>query len=268
VPLFIGKAFYGFFVLSDLASVNKLNWEDRDLIFAVSKQLGNYISLHEANEQLAQAKQFDAFHRMSAFLVHDLKNVQAQLSLVSSNAAKHRNNPDFIDDVFETVDSATSRLGHVLSQLRNKQLVQSSTSVTNINQLIEQVVAQRNLNSPQVSFEAASDCHMAIDYDTFYAVINHLLQNAQEATSVNGSVKISLYQQDQLICLKIADNGSGMSADFIAKRLYKPFDTTKGNAGMGIGVFEAKQFVEGIAGTIKVESIEGKGTTFTLSLPI
>jgi hypothetical protein len=83
------------------------------LIFAVSKQLGNYISLHEANEQLAQAKQFDAFHRMSAFLVHDLKNVQAQLSLVSSNAAKHRNNPDFIDDVFETVDSATSRLGHV-----------------------------------------------------------------------------------------------------------------------------------------------------------
>jgi putative PEP-CTERM system histidine kinase len=268
VPLFIGKAFYGFFVLSDLASVNKLNWEDRDLIFAVSKQLGNYISLHEANEQLAQAKQFDAFHRMSAFLVHDLKNVQAQLSLVSSNAAKHRNNPDFIDDVFETVDSATSRLGHVLSQLRNKQLVQSSTSVTNINQLIEQVVTQRNLNSPQVSFEAASDCHMAIDYDTFYAVINHLLQNAQEATSVNGSVKISLYQQDQLICLKIADNGSGMSADFIAKRLYKPFDTTKGNAGMGIGVFEAKQFVEGIAGTIKVESIEGKGTTFTLSLPI
>jgi putative PEP-CTERM system histidine kinase len=268
VPLFIGKVFYGFFVLSDLTSVNKLNWEDRDLIFAVSKQLGNYISLHEANEQLAQAKQFDAFHRMSAFLVHDLKNVQAQLSLVSSNAAKHRNNPDFIDDVFETVDSATSRLGHVLSQLRNKQIVQSSTSVTNINQLIEQVVAQRNLNSPQVSFEAASDCHMAIDYDTFYAVINHLLQNAQEATSVNGSVKISLYQQDQLICLKIADNGSGMSADFIAKRLYKPFDTTKGNAGMGIGVFEAKQFVEGIAGTIKVESIEGKGTTFTLSLPI
>lgn len=81
VPLFIGNVFYGFFVLSDLHSVNKLNWEDRDLLFAVSKQLGNYISLHEANDQLAQAKQFDAFHRMSAFLVHDLKNAQAQFSL-------------------------------------------------------------------------------------------------------------------------------------------------------------------------------------------
>ena len=268
VPLYIANAFYGFFVLSNLGSVKQLNWEDRDLLFAVSKQLGNYISLHQANEQLAQAKQFDAFHRMSAFLVHDLKNVQAQLSLISSNATKHRENPDFIDDVFATVESANSRLGHVLSQLRNKQSFQSSHRDTNIGQLVAKVVTQCNLSQPKVSLEVSSDCHMSIDYDTFYAVINHLVQNAQEATENNGWVKVNLAVENGNVCLQIADNGCGMSADFIEQRLFKPFDTTKGNAGMGIGVFEAKQFVEAIAGTINVASTQGRGTKFTLTIPI
>lgn len=268
LPLFMGNRFYGFFMLANIGDVKQLNWEDRDLLFAVSKQLSHLISLHEANEQLAQAKQFDTFNRMSAFLVHDLKNVQAQLAMVNSNAEKHRDNPDFIDDVFETVESATSRLEQVLSQLRNKQMVQSVQRDTDINQLIIAVVAQCNSRQPKVNFEAISDCRMSIDYDTFSAVLNHLLQNAQEATAVTGWVNISAAIQNGLLRVQIADNGSGMSADFIDKRLFKPFDTTKGNAGMGIGVFEAKQFVESMGGSIKVDSVANTGTTFTLTLPI
>jgi signal transduction histidine kinase len=99
-------------------------------------------------------------------------------------------------------------------------------------------------------------------------VLNHLLQNAQEATAVTGWVNISAAIQNGLLRVQIADNGSGMSADFIDKRLFKPFDTTKGNAGMGIGVFEAKQFVESMGGSIKVDSVANTGTTFTLTLPI
>ena len=110
MPIFIGKAFYGLFVLADESKIKQLNWEDRDLLFAVSKQLGNFISLYEATDKLSESKQFDAFNRMSAFLVHDLKNVQAQLALITTNAEKHRDNPEFIDDVFETVESATQRL--------------------------------------------------------------------------------------------------------------------------------------------------------------
>ncbi|MBA6336405.1 PEP-CTERM system histidine kinase PrsK [Colwellia sp. BRX8-7] len=268
VPIFIGKAFYGMFILAGKNEVKQLNWEDRDLLFAISKQLGNFVSLHEANDKLAESKQFDAFNRMSAFLVHDLKNVQAQLALITSNAEKHRDNPEFIADVFETVESATERLSKVLSQLRNKQAAQSKSELVDISAIINSVIEQRNIELPKVTFDKINHCEMAIDNETFHSVLNHLIQNAQEATSKDGWVKVELTQIENHIGIKISDNGCGMSADFINNRLFKPFDTTKGNAGMGIGVFEAKQFVEGIAGIIKVESIENKGTVFIIDLPI
>jgi putative PEP-CTERM system histidine kinase len=268
VPIFIGKAFYGMFTLAGKNETKQLNWEDRDLLFAISKQLGNFVSLHEANDKLAESKQFDAFNRMSAFLVHDLKNVQAQLALIGTNAKKHGDNPEFIADVFETVESATERLSKVLSQLRNKQVAQSESLLVDISELINSVVKQRNISLPLVTFENVNNCEMAIDGDTFHSVLNHLIQNAQEATNKQGWVKVELTQQEKHIGIKITDNGCGMSESFINNRLFKPFDTTKGNAGMGIGVFEAKQFIEGIAGLLKVESIEGEGTIFIIDLPI
>ena len=268
VPIFIGKAFYGFFVLSNSGEENKLNWEDRDLLFAIAKQLGNFISLNEANDKLAESKQFDAFNQMSAFLVHDLKNIQAQLGLITSNATQHRDNPEFVDDVFETVESATERLAKVLTQLRNKQVAQSTSKKVDLGDIIERVVAQRNVIQPQVAIKKKESCLKVIDDERFFSVINHLIQNAQEATSADGWVEITLENQQNAINIVVSDNGCGMSENFIKTRLFKPFDTTKGNAGMGIGVFEAKQFFESLAGRLTVESIEGQGTKMIIFLPV
>lgn len=273
VPIFIGKAFYGFFVLSNSDEHNKLNWEDRDLLFAVAKQLGNFISLNEANDKLAESKQFDAFNQMSAFLVHDLKNVQAQLALITSNATQHRDNAEFVDDVFETVESATERLAKVLAQLRNKQAApltskKASSKRVNLGDIIERVIAQRNVMQPQVTINNKEKCLATIDDERFFSVMNHLIQNAQEATSDDGRVKITIDKQQESISIIVSDNGCGMSENFIKSRLFKPFDTTKGNAGMGIGVFEAKQFFESVAGSLTVESIEGQGTKMIICLPV
>ncbi len=268
VPIFIGKAFYGLFVLADENKIKQLNWEDRDLLFAVSKQLGNFISLYEATDKLTESKQFDAFNRMSAFLVHDLKNVQAQLALITTNAEKHRDNPAFIDDVFETVESATERLAKVLSQLRKKQVEQSSNRKIDLAEIIDKVVSQCNVQQPHVSFEHDGNCCSLIDHEAFHSVMHHLIQNAQEATENHGWVKVTLAEKKRTIRITIEDNGCGMSEEFINTRLFRPFDTTKGNAGMGIGVFEAKQFFESMAGIIKVESIPKRGTVFTIDLPL
>ncbi|MGJ8693918.1 MAG: XrtA/PEP-CTERM system histidine kinase PrsK [Thalassotalea sp.] len=268
VPIFIGKALYGMFVLAGNEEVKPLNWEDRDLLFAISKQLGNFISLHEANDRIAESKQFDAFNRMSAFLVHDLKNVQAQLGLINDNAVKHRNNPAFVDDVFETVESATNRLDKMLTQLRNKQAEQSTTKKIDIVPVVGKVVEQRNVNKPAVTFTAIDQCVLSVDAESLHSVLNHLIQNAQEATAQDGWIKVDVTSTDIDVVITITDNGTGMSEEFIKTRLFKPFDTTKGNAGMGIGVFEAKQFFEGNAGSLTVESVEHEGTTFILMLPL
>ena len=268
VPILIGKDFYGFFVLSNSSEENKLNWEDRDLLFAISKQLGNFISLNEANDKLAEAKQFDAFNQMSAFLVHDLKNIQAQLALITSNAIQHRNNPEFVDDVFETVESATERLAKVLTQLRNKQVAQSTSRKVDLGDIIERVIAQRNVIQPQVNLQKKENCLATLDDERFFSVMNHLIQNAQEASAADGKVDVILDNQGNKINIVVSDNGCGMSATFVKNRLFKPFDTTKGNAGMGIGVFEAKQFFESVAGSLTVESIEGQGTKMMICLPL
>jgi putative PEP-CTERM system histidine kinase len=268
VPIFIGKDFYGFFILANSDEENKLNWEDRDLLFAIAKQLGNFISLNEANDKLAESKQFDAFNQMSAFLVHDLKNIQAQLALITSNAIQHRDNPDFVDDVFETVESATERLAKVLAQLRNKQVAQSNSKSVELGDIIEKVVKQCNVRQPQVIINHQTACLATIDDERFFSVMNHLIQNAQEATTDDGWVKITLTKNQNRINIVVSDNGCGMSGSFIKTRLFKPFDTTKGNAGMGIGVFEAKQFFESIEGSLTVESVEGQGTKMIISLPL
>jgi putative PEP-CTERM system histidine kinase len=268
VPVMFNHELYGFFLLSNPRQTKQmLNWEDRDLLSTVSMQLSHYISLNEANSELSQAKQFDAFNRMSAFLVHDLKNVQAQLALITTNAEKHKDNPEFISDVFETVESATNRLAKVLSQLRNKQVEQSKNKPTNIAKLLEKVALQCNVRQPKVAFEYHQECMVLIDQDSFHSVMNHLIQNAQEATLDNGWVKLSLIENNQSISITIEDNGCGMSEEFVKTRLFRPFDSTKGNAGMGIGVFEAKQFFESIDGILKVDSVANKGTLFTIELP-
>lgn len=267
VPIFIGKNFYGLFIFATDKVLTKLNWEDRDLFFAICQQLGNVLSLHEANDKIAESKQFDAFNRMSAFLVHDLKNIQAQLGLITTNAEKHRDNPEFIDDVFETVESATERLDKVLSQLRNKQVAQAKINTVNVNHVLTKVVEQRNVKLPLVEYSTTGDYVVTVDKDVLFSVLNHLIQNAQEATAADDWVKVSLSSVSNGIQVIIEDNGCGMSKSFIEKRLFKPFDTTKGNAGMGIGVYEAKQFIESVFGVIKVESEEGVGSKFIVNIP-
>ena len=267
IPIFKNDCVCGFFLLALPQGRSLLNWEDRDLLFAISKQLSNYMSLNEANDSLAESKQFDAFHRMSAFLVHDLKNIQAQLSLINANAKRHRDNPAFIDDVFETIDSATKRLDKVLNQLRNKQVAESSKKRVSVNQLMAKVAKQRNVATPKVTLEVSVEIEIVIDQETFYSVLNHLVQNAQEATGSEGWVKIKAELIANNLNIAVLDNGCGMSGDFIKNRLFRPFDTTKGNAGMGIGVYEAKQFIESIGGTMQVTSFENEGSTFQLTIP-
>ncbi|WP_114327593.1 XrtA/PEP-CTERM system histidine kinase PrsK [Candidatus Colwellia aromaticivorans] len=267
IPIFKKKEVSGFFLLSLPNGRSFLNWEDRDLLFAVSKQLSNYMSLNEVNDSLAESKQFEAFHRMSAFLVHDLKNIQAQLGLINANAKRHRDNPEFISDVFETIDSATDKLDKVLTQLRNKQVAESTKKCINVGKLLKQIALQRNVMMPQVILEVSAEIEIVIEQETFYSVLNHIVQNAQEATKDDGWVKIRADIIAESLHIAVLDNGCGMSNDFIKNRLFKPFDTTKGNAGMGIGVYEAKQFIENSSGTMQVTSFEGEGSIFHLTIP-
>jgi signal transduction histidine kinase len=97
--------------------------------------------------------------------------------------------------------------------------------------------------------------------------IGHLIQNAIEATSRNGEVRICLMRQENSAIIEIIDTGHGMSEQFIREKLFRPFESTK-SSGMGIGVFESREYVCELGGQLKVISSKSDGTTFHIMLPL
>lgn len=268
VPFIHQVELIGFAVLARSRAGIKTNWEDRDLLLTAARQISSYLVLLRANEELLDAQQFDAFNRLSAYVVHDLKNIVAQLSLVVSNAAKHKENPEFMKDAIETVDNATKKMNKMLVSLRSGKLEKSPPKRVSMSKLMQEVVERRKIDRPVPALENCDSGSVVwSDYDRLLNVMEHLVHNAQQATADSGWVKIYIDRDDDNIVVRISDNGCGMDSGFIKERLFKPFQTTKGNAGMGIGVYEAREHFSSMGGNMAVVSEVGKGTEFTIQLP-
>ncbi|NKC12950.1 MAG: PEP-CTERM system histidine kinase PrsK [Gammaproteobacteria bacterium] len=268
VPLIYGESLIGFIILARSAAARRLNWEDTDLLKTMGRQAATHLAMMRASEALAEARQFEAFNRLSSFVVHDLKNVAAQLSLVTANAKRHLDNPEFVADAMSTVENATARMNRMLAHLRKGKIEETATKVINIGPVMEKVVEARSADQPRPELKVVNPgLTVNADPERLATVVEHIVQNAQEATENDGEVVVSLRFDEDSVVIEIADSGCGMDADFIASRLFKPFDTTKGNAGMGIGVYESREFVESCGGELEVNSNKGLGTTFALRFP-
>lgn len=270
IPIFQQQQPWGYFLLKPNPTEDlRLNWELRDYLKAVTEQISSYLFLTEASQQLSENAQFMAFSRMSAFVVHDLKNVKAQIDMLLKNAQRHKQNPEFIDDAFTTIEAMQSRLQNMLGQLTNKQAATEQIRLVNLNSLIEKLIAERcQTLLPLPKLQKAESIELQIDPERLENVLYHLIDNAQQATSDDGLIFIRLGTEGELATLTITDTGCGMSEEFIQNRLFKPFDTTKGNAGMGIGAYDALTFAKQYGGSLTVSSEVGKGTTFTMQLPL
>ena len=270
LPLYKDEQIWGFAILApgDSEKIN-LNWEVRDYLNAVAEQVSMFLFHHEAAQTVAENAQFAAFSRMSAFVVHDLKNVLAQIDLILANAVQHKHNPEFIDDTFETLEHTKARMDKMLKQLTDKKLENKGTHAAFLlSEIVKEVVETRCMGlQPIPKVHCVSEGKVFVDKEKLSNVLYHLINNAQQATDDNGSIDIVLTEdkQSQRQLLMIEDTGVGMDQSFIDHRLFKPFDTTKGNAGMGIGAYDAKTYIESIGGKLDVKSEIGKGTCFTLA---
>ena len=273
IPLIHADQLMGFIILSTPRATRQINWEDRDLLKTVGLQIAGQLALLETTEALMDARQFEAFNRLSSYVVHDLKNVNAQLALVVSNSRQHKDNPAFVEDAFSTVENAVNKMNRMLAQLRKGEHERSMARVTDLDSVLEECVALRSGGNPVPQLVKPGDSiQLLTDHDKLVNVLSHLLQNAQEATSAEGWVQIRAQVQnddsDRVVVIEISDNGCGMTEEFIRDKLFRPFMTTKGNAGMGIGAYESREFVLSQGGDLKVESTPGEGTRFTIRLPV
>lgn len=271
IPMFQAKSLFGFIILLQPRVQRNINWEDRDLIKTAATQVASYLALSEASAELADARQFEAFNRLSAYVVHDLKNVVGQLSLVVSNSKKFSDNKAFVEDAFATVDNAVNKMQKMLAQLRQGRAVEQRAKAVKLLPIVQTVVEKRAVGRPCPLYEPVKESfrpYVVAEGDRLEAVIEHIVQNAQEATSDEGSVIIRVLDENGCAVVEVEDSGCGMDREFIRNRLFRPFDTTKGNAGMGIGVYESREFIRALGGDVLVNSEPGIGSVFRLRIPV
>jgi len=270
VPLIYNDLLIGFIVLDhSSARKNTFNWEDSDLLKTAARQVAAFLEQMNASEALAEARQFENFNKVSTYVVHDIKNLVAQLSLISSNAEKHKDNPLFMEDVFKTINNSVLKMNKMMGVLSGK-VATSQSSKVNIVSVLEELVHNRQIAGgapvPILGCESSSYIVKA-DKNQLLSILGHLIQNAQDATDDAGKITISQKRSTDGVVIEIEDTGCGMSEDFVKNKLFKPFKTTKGSKGMGIGVYESREIILAIGGQIEVRSEINVGTCFTLTIP-
>jgi signal transduction histidine kinase len=109
---------------------------------------------------------------------------------------------------------------------------------------------------------------VSIDRDKLAMALTHAIRNAQDATGPAGNIEIDLETRGAWAEIRITDNGCGMRPEFIRDSLFKPFKSTKGAKGMGIGAYQIRETVRTAGGEVVVKSELEKGTTVCLSLPL
>jgi len=267
VPLAQGPELLGFVVLARPRAPVDVNWEVRDLLKTASRQAASYLAQLAASEALLEARKFDAFNRMSAFVVHDLKNLVAQLSLMLKNAERHRDKPEFQRDMLATVENVVQRMNQLLLQLRSGATPVDKPAPVALEPIVRRVEAAKSVPPRRVAVEvAAAGVHAVGHADRLERVIGHLVQNALDASAPDGSVAVRVYRESGQAAIEIADDGVGMTPEFVRNRLFRPFQSSK-PSGMGIGAYESAQYVADLGGRIDVDSQPGRGTRIKVLLP-
>lgn len=267
VPLNVGDEMIGFVVLARARTHLEVNWEVNDLLKTAGRQAASFLAQMQATEALLEVRKFDAFNRMSAFVVHDLKNIVTQLSLMMKNAQRHSQNPEFQKDMLLTVENSLDRMRQMMLQLREGATPPGTAVGVNLCEVVARIEAMAASRGRTLEVAIVHRIGTRGHEERLERVIGHVVQNAFDATNASGRVRLSLGRQGGQARIEVADTGQGMSREFIRDRLFKPFQTTK-EAGMGIGAYESFQYIQELGGKIEVDSELSKGTKVTILLPL
>lgn len=267
VPLLVGDELLGFVLLARPRTAIEIDWEVLDLLKTASRQAAGYLAQMRATEALLEARKFEAFNRMSAFVVHDLKNIVTQLSLMLKNAERLHDNREFQQDMLLTVESSLEKMRRLMLQLREGAAPPGGSSGVELGGIVARLQGQAAAQGRRLEVDKLEKLATRGHDDRLERVLGHLVQNAWDATPQDGRVWLRVERYSGQVKIEIGDTGAGMSEEFVRKRLFKPFNTTK-HSGMGVGSYESHQYIRELGGSIAVDSAPGRGTVLTVLLPL
>lgn len=267
VPLLRANHLVGLILLGRPRLERELDWEDLDLLKVIAEQVAVHLADARSQMELEEARRFEEFNRRFAFIIHDIKNVVSQLSLVSRNAVEHGRNPKFQASMALTLENATSKMSTLLARLSSQRMPieQNLTSISPSELL--RALARRSEFAGRIAVAIEQECIIHADEEQLLEALGHLLANALEASPSGEAVQLSLSISEQSVVIRVEDRGCGMSPQFVRNGLFKAFASTKPN-GFGIGAAEARSLIHAMGGDLDVISVEGQGTRFLIKLPL
>jgi putative PEP-CTERM system histidine kinase len=269
VPIVSGGEVLALITLGDRVSGAAFSLQDFDLLKCVGDQAAASLLNVRLSQKLLQTRELEAFQTMAAFFVHDLKNAASTLNLMLQNLPVHFDDPAFREDALRGIAKTVAHINGLigrLSLLRHELKIQPAA--TDLNGVVATALAELEQMRGAVLTKDLQPLPKAlVDQEQMSKVVTNLLLNAMEAVSESGQVRVATSQQNGWVVLTVADNGCGMSAEFLHRSLFRPFQTTK-KSGLGIGMFQSKMIIEAHRGRIEVSSEPGNGTTFQVFLPV
>lgn len=269
VPLIGQGDVIGILTIGDRVGGVPFSLQDFDMLRCIADHAAAGLRNVQLSQKLLQGKELEAFQTMAAFFVHDLKNAASTLNLMLQNLPVHFDDPAFREDSLRGISKTVAHINRLIGRLgllRHEQRLQASES--DLNAVVSAAIEGLEQGAGSlISKDLQPVPKVMLDREQMGKVVTNLVLNATEAVPAGGSVRINTRLEASWVVLSVEDNGCGMSAEFIAGGLFRPFQTTKKN-GLGIGMFQSKMIVEGHGGRITVASEPGKGTTFQVLLPL
>lgn len=267
VPLLHYERLIGLVVLSHPPMPRQLDWEDLDLLRVAGQNLASYLAEQAGQDALREASNFDEFNRRIAFVIHDIKNLASQLSLLARNAERHADNPDFRADMLVTLRNSADKLNALLARLgRYGTHTAEALETMRLDEFAAELVKRFGRNG-QIVIVEREPCLVIANREALEQALVHIVQNAIDASANDSPIFIRVRRDQLQGVFEIVDSGCGMTPDFVRTRLFKPFVSSKPD-GFGIGAFEARELIGAMNGTLDVESREGLGTRFFARLPL
>ncbi len=267
VPMVHNDRLFGILLLGAPPIQVEIGVEDYALLKTVAKQAASYLAEQESVNALAESHRFADFNRRFAFVLHDVKNLVSQLSLIVHNADKHKDNPAFQDDMLETVRESVGKMNRLLMRLYGHGADASPTDVVELTSILRRIVGRKAGMEVNILLRCEPEnIAVVANGERLDAVVAHIVDNSLDAAGADGNVSISLSARGGEAVIEVTDDGPGMDAEFVRDELFRPFKTTKAG-GFGIGAFESREFIRELGGRLEVSSRPGAGTTVRIRLP-
>ncbi len=268
----IGDRLVGLVGLGPEFTGGRYDHDDFDLLTALGTQTAAALLAVRMAEELAHVREQQAWERLSAFVLHDIKNAAAMLSLLRENAPRHLHEPEFQQDLLEVVDDALKRMARVEQRLKSlrEEIVPVFASLE-LSSFLEQCrrrLAPKLAPMKIVLTGPGEKVFLASDPDLLFTIFENLLLNARQAGGSGTEVEIAVAgdEQGREVVVQVRDNGPGIAAELLPEALFAPFKSGR-PGGSGIGLWQARRLVTSLGGTISAANRDDGGACFTIRLP-